>query len=74
MKNFFSSHGRALRRARRKGKFHGKSNHPHETWGTTPVPYLDKLHAASSKKIQELQSQLRILIHNLADFQSLFVF
>ena len=60
MKDFFSSHGRALRRARRKGKFHGKSNHPHETWGTTPVPYLDKLHAASSKKIQELQSQLRI--------------
>ena len=60
MKHLFSNHGRAVRRARRKGKFHGKSNHPHELWGSTPVPYLDKLHAQASKKIEELQTQLRI--------------
>jgi hypothetical protein len=60
MKNIFSSHARAVRRAGRKGKFHGKSNHPHELWGDKPVPYLDKLHAQSSKKIEELRTQLRI--------------
>ena len=48
MRNIFSSHGRALRRARKKGKFHGRSNHPHERWGDRPVPYLEKLHAQFS--------------------------
>ena len=60
MRNIFSSHGRALRRARKKGKFHGRSNHPHERWGDRPVPYLEKLHAQFSGKVQELQNQLRI--------------
>ena len=60
MRNIFSSHGRALRRARKKGKFHGRSNHPHERWGDRPVPYLEKLHAQFSGKIQDLQNQLRI--------------
>ena len=60
MRNIFSSHGRALRQARKKGKFHGRSNHPHERWGDRPVPYLEKLHAQFSGKIQDLQNQLRI--------------
>jgi uncharacterized membrane protein YciS (DUF1049 family) len=60
MRNIFSSHGRALRRARKTGKFHGRSNHPHERWGDRPVPYLEKLHAQFSGKIQDLQNQLRI--------------
>lgn len=60
MRNIFSSHGRALRRARKKGKFHGRSNHPHERWGDRPVPYLEKLHAQFSGKIQDLHNQLRI--------------
>jgi len=60
MRNIFSSHGRALRRARKKGKFHGRFNHPHERWGDRPVPYLEKLHAQFSGKIQDLQNQLRI--------------
>ena len=60
MRNIFSSHGRALRRARKKGKFHGRSNHPHERWGDRPGPYLEKLHAQFSGKIQDLQNQLRI--------------
>lgn len=60
MKNPFSSHVRSLRRARKKGKIHGKANHPHELWGESPVPYLEKLHAQFSAKIHELQNEWRI--------------
>jgi uncharacterized membrane protein YciS (DUF1049 family) len=60
MKNPFSAHSRSVRRARKKGRHHGKSNHPHETWGDTPVPYLEKLHAQFSAKIHELQNEWRI--------------
>ncbi len=60
MRNIFSSHRRALRRARKKGKLHGKSNHPHELWGDRPVPFLEKIHAQFSKRIQELQNQLHV--------------
>lgn len=60
MRSIFSSHGRAVRRARKKGKFHGRSNHPHERWGDRPVPYLEKIHAQFSGKLQDLQNQLRI--------------
>ncbi len=55
----FSKHRRALRKARRKGKLHGKANHPHEKWGDDPVPYLQILKAQGDKKIQELENQLR---------------
>jgi uncharacterized membrane protein YciS (DUF1049 family) len=60
MRGFFSSHSRALRKAVRKGKFHGKSNHPHEKWGDKPVPFLEALHAKFSGKIQELQNELNV--------------
>lgn len=60
MRNPLSSHARAIRRARKKGKYHGKANHPHEAWGDTPVPYLEKLHAQFSAKIHELQNEWRI--------------
>ena len=60
MRNIWSSHGRALRKARKKGKLHGKSNHPHELWGDRPVPFLEKMHAQFSKKIHELKNQLHV--------------
>ena len=60
MRGIFSSHNRALRKAVRKGKFHGKSNHPHEKWGEKPVPFLEALHARFSGRIQELQNELSI--------------
>jgi uncharacterized membrane protein YciS (DUF1049 family) len=60
MRNPFSSHARAIRRSRKKGKIHGKSNHPHETWGDAPVPYLEILHAQFSVKIHELHNEWRI--------------
>jgi hypothetical protein len=60
MRNIWSSHGRALRKARKKGKLHGKSNHPHELWGDRPVPFLEKMHAQFSKKIYELKNQLHV--------------
>ena len=60
MSNIFSSHSRALRRARKKGKLHGKANHPHELWGDRPVPFLEKMHAQFSKKVKELENQLHV--------------
>ena len=60
MRNIFSSHSRALRRARKKGKLHGKANHPHELWGDRPVPFLEKMHAQFSKKVKELENQLHV--------------
>ncbi len=60
MRNIFSSHSRLLRRAKKKGRFEGKSNHPHEAWGETPVPFLEKMHAYYSSKIEELRNQWTI--------------
>ena len=60
MRYIFSSHSRALRRARKKGKLHGKANHPHELWGDRPVPFLETMHAQFSKKVKELENQLHV--------------
>lgn len=60
MKNPLSEHSRAIRRARRVGKSHGKQNHPHELWGSSPVPFLQALHAVFTSKIEVLDQELRV--------------
>jgi hypothetical protein len=37
---------------------HGKHNHPHPLWGTTPVPFMQALHASFSSKIESLDQEL----------------
>ena len=62
-------HARSLRRARRKGKSHGKQNHPHEAWGEKPAPFLEALHAQFSARVEELDQQLRIFRGQSITFQ-----
>ena len=58
MRNPFLAHSRSLRHARKHGKMHGKHNHPHPLWGTTPVPFMQALHASFSSKIESLDQEL----------------
>lgn len=56
----FHSFPRAKRRARRKGRSHGRQGLPNLEWAGGPVPYLETLHAEYRQKIENLDQRLRI--------------
>jgi hypothetical protein len=61
MKSPFSRFQRAKRRARRKGRSHGRQGHPNSAWKGGPVPYLESLHAQYSQEIRILDQRLHIV-------------
>lgn len=61
MKNPFGSFAKSKRRARRKGKSHGRQGLPNLEWTGGPVPYLESVHAEYSQKIEVLDQKLRII-------------
>lgn len=56
----FHEYPRTKRKARRKGRSHGRQGLPNSDWSGGPVPYLEGLHAIYSQKIESLQQSLRI--------------
>ena len=56
----FHKYPREKRKARRKGRSHGRQGLPNSEWTGGPVPYLETLHAIYSQKIETLQQSLRI--------------
>ena len=56
-----SEHQVSKRRARRRGKSHGRQGLPGPEWKGGPVPYLQFLHALYTKKKQNLDQRLRII-------------
>ena len=61
MKNPFSAFARTKRRARRKGKSHGRQNLPNLEWTGGPVPFLESVHAEYGQQIEVLDQKLRII-------------
>lgn len=56
----FHKYPRAKRKARHKGRSHGRQGLPNADWSGGPVPYLEGLHAIYSQKLETLQQGLRI--------------
>lgn len=52
---------RAKRKARRRGRSHGKQGLPSLEWSGGPVPYLETLHSSYSQKIEQLDQKIRIV-------------
>ena len=61
MKNPLSAFARAKRRARRKGKSHGRQGLPNLEWTGGPVPYLESVHAEYGQQVEVLDQKLRII-------------
>jgi hypothetical protein len=61
MKTPFHSYPRAKRRARRKGRSHGRQGLPSLDWNGGPVPYLETLHANYGQQVEVLEQKLRIV-------------
>ena len=61
MKTLFNSFFRAKRKARRRGRSHGRQGLPSQEWTGGPVPYLESLHAEYGQKIEVLDQSLRIV-------------
>lgn len=61
MKALFNSFFRAKRKARRRGRSHGRQGLPSQEWTGGPVPYLESLHAEYGQKIEVLDQSLRIV-------------
>jgi hypothetical protein len=55
------SYPRAKRKARRRGRSHGRQGLPSKEWTGGPVPYLETLHANYSQQIAVLDQNLRII-------------
>lgn len=54
-------HSRAKRKARRKGKSHGRQNFPNIDWSGGPVPYLDGLRASFEQQIRFLDQKMQVV-------------
>ena len=52
---------RAKRRARRKGKSHGRQGLPSLDWNGGPVPYLETLRASYQNQVNSLELRLRVV-------------
>ena len=52
---------RAKRKARRRGKSHGRQGFPSIDWNGGPVPYLESLEAHYAQQIETLDQKLRIV-------------
>ena len=61
MKSLFHAFSRAKRKARRRGRSHGRQGLPSSGWTGGPVPYLETLHAEYGQKIEVLDQSLRIV-------------
>ena len=61
MKSPFSGYSRDKRRARRRGRSHGRQGLPSLDWNGGPVPYLESLHANYGQKIEVLEQKLRVV-------------
>lgn len=61
MKTPFHSLSRAKRKARRRGRSHGRQGLPNSEWTGGSVPYLESLHAEYGQKIQVLDQSLHIV-------------
>jgi hypothetical protein len=57
----FHSYPRAKRKARGRGRAHGRQGLPTREWTGGPVPYLETLHSIYSQKIEQLDQSLRII-------------
>ena len=55
----FHSYPRAKRKARGRGRAHGRQGLPTREWSGGPVPYLETLHSIYSQKVEELDQRLR---------------
>ena len=53
------SYPRAKRKARGRGRSHGRQGLPSREWTGGPVPYLESLHSIYSQKIEQLDQRLR---------------
>jgi hypothetical protein len=61
MKSPFHAYSRSKRRARRRGRSHGRQGLPSLDWSGGPVPYLETLHANYGQQIEVLEQKLRIV-------------
>lgn len=55
----FHSYPRAKRKARSRGRAHGRQGLPSKEWAGGPVPYLETLHSIYGQKIEQLDQKLR---------------
>ena len=55
----FHSYPRAKRKARGRGRAHGRQGLPTREWTGGPVPYLETLHSIYGQKIEQLDQKLR---------------
>lgn len=56
-----NAYSRAKRRARSKGRSHGRQGLPSRDWTGGPVPYLEALHSNYGQQIEQLDQRLRII-------------
>lgn len=57
----FHSYPRAKRKARGRGRAHGRQGLPTREWTGGPVPYLETLHSIYGQKIEQLDQSLRVI-------------
>ena len=57
----FHSYPRAKRKARGRGRAHGRQGLPSREWTGGPVPYLESLHSNYGQQIEQLDLKLRVV-------------
>jgi hypothetical protein len=57
----FHSYSRAKRKARGRGRAHGRQGLPSHEWTGGPVPYLETLHSNYGQQIEQLDQKLRVV-------------
>ena len=57
----FHSYPRAKRKARGRGRAHGRQGLPNREWTGGPVPYLETLHSNYGQQIEQLDLKLRVV-------------
>jgi hypothetical protein len=57
----FHSYPRAKRKARGRGRAHGRQGLPSREWSGGPVPYLETLHSNYGQQIEQLDLKLRVV-------------
>ena len=57
----FHSYPRAKRKARGRGRAHGRQGLPSREWSGGPVPYLESLHSIYGQQIEQLDLKLRVV-------------
>jgi len=57
----FHSFPQAKRKARGRGRAHGRQGLPTREWTGGPVPYLETLHSIYGQKIEQLDQKLRVV-------------